>query len=374
MGGACYWADQAKEVIFEENLCCGNSPMSGGNGIMTYGGGYAQHIYWGHNTIRNVWGNDREVMTYDNRGNQYFGTVMGISADGVNITTYGRGASSGNGNGYDVRGGAMVVVNGTGAGQIRRIIDFSLDDDRNGSGWFTLNAPFSSPLQVSSSPLPEEAHGASLIACIPFRGRSIFFNNHFEDVGAHQLYGIGLDTIVAENTAERFGGFKAWGQGRLGGNPPPQGTQTFFANPNVRNEWIDNRVVEGLRADHQGGPINVSGSFGDPVMNNGNAFEVVTMWGKSWNDNCDPAMFGPKPNIGSVSCRGMNRLLSFRRNTVESNGGFQIGASTDVLLEGNAVGNTPGPSIGLQGVDSFDSPFQIAKSAFGCINRSNTRI
>ena len=38
-GGACFWADQAKEVIFEGNICSGISPMSGGNGIMTYGGG-----------------------------------------------------------------------------------------------------------------------------------------------------------------------------------------------------------------------------------------------------------------------------------------------------------------------------------------------
>ena len=38
-GGLCFWADQAKEVIFEGNTCSGISPMSGGNGIMTYGGG-----------------------------------------------------------------------------------------------------------------------------------------------------------------------------------------------------------------------------------------------------------------------------------------------------------------------------------------------
>ena len=74
-GGACYWADQAKEIIFEDNVCTGNSPMSGGNGIMTYGGGYAQHVFWGRNTIRHVWGNDREVMTFDNRGNQYVSCV-----------------------------------------------------------------------------------------------------------------------------------------------------------------------------------------------------------------------------------------------------------------------------------------------------------
>ena len=37
--------------------------MSGGNGIMSYGGGYAQHVWWGANTIRNVWGNDRGAHT-----------------------------------------------------------------------------------------------------------------------------------------------------------------------------------------------------------------------------------------------------------------------------------------------------------------------
>jgi len=195
-------------------------------------------------------------MTFDNRGNQYFGAVAGVSPDGTNISTHGRGAPFGNGNGYDVRGGAVVVVNGTGAGQIRRIIDFFLEDALNGTGWFTVDAPFDVPLHTSASPRAEDANGASLISCIPFRGRSIFHRNRFEDTGAHQLYGIGLDTIVAENSAARFGGFKAWGQSRTGGDP--LGTNAFFANPNVRNEWIDNRVEEGLRADHQGGPINVT--------------------------------------------------------------------------------------------------------------------
>ena len=229
------------------------------------------------------------------------------------------------------------MVNGTGAGQIRRILDFNLDGNRNGSGWFTIDSPFDVPLRLAESPLPEDADGASLIACIPFRGRDIFSGNSFEDTGAHQLYGIGLDTVVAENTAARFGGFKAWGQGRTGGYPPPQGTQAFYANPNVRNEWLANRVVEGLRADHQGGPINTTGSFGDPVADSGNAFQIVTAWGPSWKTDCSPPTFGPSPGIGPITCRGMNRLLSFRRNVVESNGGFQIGASTDTLLEANTV-------------------------------------
>jgi hypothetical protein len=52
------------------------------------------------------------------------------------------------------------------------------------------------PLQPAASADARQAGGASLIACIPFRGRNIFHRNSFVDTGAHQLYGIGLDTIV----------------------------------------------------------------------------------------------------------------------------------------------------------------------------------
>ena len=60
----------------------------------------------------------------------------------------------------------------------------------------------------------------------------------------------------------------------------------------------------------------------------------------------------------------------FRRNTVDSCGGFQIGASTDVLLEGNAVhmGRSQFASVGL---DSTESPFQVSEGVLGLVNRSN---
>lgn len=266
-----------------------------------------------------------------------------------------------------MRGGALVIMNGTGAGQIRRIIDFYLEDALNGSGWFTIDTPFDVPPQPSLSPRVNGTDGASLISCVPFRGRSIFHENSFVDTGAHQLYGIGLDTIVAENSAARFGGFAAWGQSRTGGYPPPKGIgEAFFAQPNLRNEWIGNRVVEGLRADHQGGPINVSGSFGDAVINDGNAFTVVASWAPSFTEGCEVRTVGS--SMSSFSCRGMNRLLSFRRNSVESNGGFQIGASIDVLMEGNRVRGTPGPSVGL---NTTEPPFTVSAGALGCIDHAN---
>jgi hypothetical protein len=36
-GGACHWFDQAQQVIFENNTCTGNNPMTMGNNIDTYG-------------------------------------------------------------------------------------------------------------------------------------------------------------------------------------------------------------------------------------------------------------------------------------------------------------------------------------------------
>ena len=109
----------------------------------------------------------------------------------------------------------------------------------------------------------------------------------------------------------------------------------------------------------------LQGSFGDAVLNDGHAFAVVPSWQPSFTEGCEPRTVGA---IGSISCRGVNRLLAFRRNSVDSNGGFLIGASTDVLVENNEVHATPGQSVGL---NSTESPFQISKGATGCITRGN---
>ena len=50
------------------------------------GGGFAHHIYIGSNSIEQVWGNDREVMTYDNAGNAYYGPIASTSSNGTQLT------------------------------------------------------------------------------------------------------------------------------------------------------------------------------------------------------------------------------------------------------------------------------------------------
>ena len=88
-----------------------------------YGGGYAHHIYIGHNSISQVWGNDREVMTYDNAGNAYFGGIA--KTDGTKLTIASGFDPKSHSYTNEVAGGAVVVVSGTGAGQATRLLPAS---------------------------------------------------------------------------------------------------------------------------------------------------------------------------------------------------------------------------------------------------------
>jgi hypothetical protein len=87
------------------------------------GGGYAQHIYLHANKISSVWGNDREVLTTDGDesvGNFGAGRAQAWSDDGTNLTLD-CFAKPGTGN---TRGGAVVIIAGGAAGQIRRITGY----------------------------------------------------------------------------------------------------------------------------------------------------------------------------------------------------------------------------------------------------------
>ena len=64
--GGATWYLIARQTIIEDNNATGSSPIAGGNGF-----NFAQHLYLARNDVRNVRGNDREVMTYDAEGAQY---------------------------------------------------------------------------------------------------------------------------------------------------------------------------------------------------------------------------------------------------------------------------------------------------------------
>jgi hypothetical protein len=54
-----------------------------------------------------VWGNDREITTYDNAGGCYLGPIKFYEGGSRNLTASGSAQSS------DCNGGAILVLNGT---------------------------------------------------------------------------------------------------------------------------------------------------------------------------------------------------------------------------------------------------------------------
>lgn len=130
--------------------------------------------------------------------------------------THGR---EGAGAGWYVEGGALIVLNGTGAGQIRRIVSAA----NNTSHEWILDEP----LQHM-----DDNH-ESFVQILPYRGRNIFHDNHLSDVGALQFYGIGLENVVSENHLERMAGLVSWGQWRGLASPSPLDQDTYFGRVQV---------------------------------------------------------------------------------------------------------------------------------------------
>lgn len=332
-GGGSLQMDQWKQVIVEDNVISGASFASGGNNVATYNGGYAQHIMLMNNTIEQVWGGDREVITYDNAGGAYFGTLQKVSSSSAAVTTSGRRIQvnrthmrEGAGAGWIVEGGALLVLNGSGAGQIRRVV---AAPNNSGTQW-TLDSPLEAMDDEGG-----QADGA-FVQILPYRGRNIFYRNRLSDVGALQFYGIGIENIVSENTLERMAGLVSWGQWR-GLTPAPappdrwqgleewephaQGLMGCGANPNrfnvfERNDFREGNTVvnyntaEGANYNFGGGYLLTSTSGGGAGGSSGSGFEELSM----------------------------NAFSVFRQNLIQSNGGILIDDdSANILVEANTI-------------------------------------
>ena len=322
-GGNALAMDQWKQVVVENNDVSGASLASAGNNIASYNGGYAHHVAVLNNSITDVWGGDREVMTYDNAGGAYFGPLASSRPSSARVVTAGariplnrsQPGMNSEGDGWVVEGGALVVLNGTGAGQIRRIVKCL-----SATEW-QLDAPLETIALADSS----TGTRPSFVQIMPFRGLNIFHANSFRDVGAFQFYGIGLENTVADNRNERMAGMVSWGQWRQWSpphaTPPLTGEMGCGANPNMRNVFERNDFLEG-----------------NSVVN------YNTVEGANYN-------FGQGYTLASTSGGGaggssgsrfeglsMNMLTVFRDNVVRSNGGILVADdSTDILVEGNAV-------------------------------------
>lgn len=270
-GGRGYSIENTERLIFEDNLVSGNHLLAIGNDITTFWTNSCHHIYYAGNRLQQMFGADREMMTLDAAGGAYFGKIA--AADGLKLTL----AAEPEFHDYapkphtDWTGAVAQILDGRGAGQYRFVTGHA------GRDW-QVDRPWTVP--------PDQT---SRLSIAPFRGRSLFVRNHFEDGGAFQLYGAAHDTIVAENRGTRMDGFLVWGL-----NPHGWGQQ-----PSWGCQFLDNEILEG----NGYGPRSAS-------------FGIVS--------GDDPKVYdGP-----------LVRQAIFRRNVLHNNARISVGGVTeDVLVE-----------------------------------------
>eukprot|EP01051_Picozoa_sp_SAG22_P014567 SAG22_NODE_1787_length_3579_cov_2.621264_1_plen_688_part_00 len=182
-GNAAHWFNQVHQVVYEDNEWVGVAMQAYGSNIDTYNGGFSQNLYLSGNSYRFSYGGDREMLTLDTLNAYYFGPVAvsspptGAGPPTVTLapcsSTNGSTAGGGEGqqeddmaaeggpmvggapvvpcrmtnSGQAVAGGAVAVMNGTGSGQVRRIVSWP---NVSHNPIITLDAAFDPPLDGSS--------------------------------------------------------------------------------------------------------------------------------------------------------------------------------------------------------------------------------
>lgn len=313
--GATFNADGASQWIVEQNEITGVSVMAGGNSFATGTTPVLHHNFFSRNHFKFDWGQDREIMTFDGGGMGYAGPVAAISADGTNFTSSRLCRPT-----HTFEGGSFTVLNGTGAGQLRRLVSWGYTAGHSAC-WFQIEAPFAVPVTAGSS---------QWISAQIFKGASIFEGNFYEDTGAFQLYGMAMDMIVHAEKGSRMTGFHNWGQWHRRNDTgdshwPDHEIWHNQPHPNMRTQWLHNTLLDGQGSPHAGVPMVPSNAVGSVQFSN-YAFTIAGA-----QRGGDGLLF-PIP---------MNRLTVYRGNRIEGTyGGFSLGAnywSSELVLDGNTM-------------------------------------
>ena len=298
-----------RESIIEGNDATGSSVISGGGGY-----NFAQHLYHGNNRIRNIHGNDREVMTFDGEDNVYYGTATEWNETHV-ITPNcpGRPDSRFPDALFSVAGSQLMIVDGPGTGQYRRVI--TGDMPTSGQCFFAIDKPFDG---LNNVPL-----GNITFVVAAFTGRNIFDRNTFEDGGPFQFYNSGVHDIASGMTFRRTEG--AWNSGMDVAaslrNGSKNNAHNGCPNPSYFNEFTNNNFEVGHRAPH----------LGSPSLQNRDLF---------WNQVVAKFLFSM--GMAGQGRGHSNRFIVFRRNSFVGANGIKIWGigSSDVLVENNRFNGT----------------------------------
>ena len=309
------------------NNATGSSPIAGGNGF-----NFAQHLYLARNDVRNVRGNDREVMTYDAEGAQYAGPPTLINATHVvSPNCPGRMDSRfdpTNAFNSAPRGGVIAILDGPGAGLYRRVVGWGATGAPTNYDtapcWWAIDRPFPDALGAANT-------SAMSMVVTFFAGRSLFVGNTFADTGHFQLYHSGIENVLSGTTMARMGG--AWAGGMSVGirNYLNNSAGPLAPNPTLFSEFTDNAVAVGHRAPHACDPDHMNRS---------------TFWA------CSPqhamASFGMDGQDGD---RVANRFMVFSRNRINGANGVLLWGlgNKDALVAQNSFTNVERPII----IDQF---------------------
>ncbi|WP_168120379.1 carbohydrate-binding protein [Paenibacillus sp. HB172176] len=187
-------------LLFEDNIITSADLTATGGGISKPIDHFTQNVYFGRNSFKNTVGNDREAMTNDGGSGAYIGPVGAV--EGTTLTLPDGGAAATWTAHSWGGGGGVFILSGTGAGQMRAIVDHTKDV-------IELDSPF----KVA----PDET---STLSITSLQRDGFYIDNSFDNNGAFQFYGEAVNMTVAGNNFKQAKGFEAWGRLVYGGNQP----------------------------------------------------------------------------------------------------------------------------------------------------------
>jgi len=215
-----YSISGSERIIFERNQVVGGDLMATGGGVNSLGGKpTSRYVYFAHNSLKNLYGWDREAITTDGGGGDYIGDIASATPSTIRYPSP-RGWKP-----DSLQGKAAYVLDGKGKGQFRTIIS---------------NTDETLTLERAWDVLPDSS---SVVGITWMRGHYLFVGNEVADAGiAVQLYGVAFNSIVAENRSVRAGGFRSYAARYLGNYNVPitQGIQ-----PQMFIQYLDNEIIEG---------------------------------------------------------------------------------------------------------------------------------
>jgi hypothetical protein len=245
-GGRGYRIESSRELVFENNTVEGFDLTAIGNDIGTFWSNACTNLYFAKNTLRRMFGADREMMTLDAGGGAYMGTLANVDGNRITLAadpTFKDYAPKPHQN---WAGAAVMILEGKGVGQYRIVTG------HQGRDW-EIDRPW--------TVVPDQQ---SRISIVPFRGRNLFIGNACHDGGPFQLYGSAHECFVAENTGQRMDGFLVWGL-----DPHDWGQQ-----PSWYCQFLDNRILEGNAYGHRTGGFGTAAA-GQPGDGKGRSIRDV---------------------------------------------------------------------------------------------------